>query len=170
MYQQYLSLSTIPAGAILRRILEKEHLSQKEIAAKSSLYPQRICDLISGKRKFTPEMSIGLEKALGISEPGYFYKIQANHEVYQYEQEQEKKDTPDLTKFNQTLFWDTDMHDLNWRKNARWIIKRTFEYGQAEEIKEIIRYYGKEKVEDVLNSIHDTWKEANRKKNKSLYL
>jgi plasmid maintenance system antidote protein VapI len=66
MYEQYFSMPGVPAGAILKRILQKELLSQKEIAEKSSIYPQRINDLISGKRKFTPESSFRLEKALGI--------------------------------------------------------------------------------------------------------
>ena len=55
MYEQYLSMPAVPAGAILKRILQKENLSQKEIAKKTAIYPQRINDLINGKRKFNPE-------------------------------------------------------------------------------------------------------------------
>jgi plasmid maintenance system antidote protein VapI len=170
MYEQYLSTSTIPAGAVLKRILQKERIGQKEVALKASLFPQRINDLITGKRKFTPEMSVCIEKALGLSEPGYFYKIQSNYEIYRYKEEQEKKDTPNLDRLNEALFWDTNMRDMNWKKNANWVIKRVFEYGQPEEIEEIIRYYGKEKVAEVLNSINDTWKEKERNKNTTIYL
>jgi plasmid maintenance system antidote protein VapI len=170
MYEQYLSTSNIPAGAVLKRILHKEGIGQKEVALKASLFPQRINDLITGKRKFTPEMSVLIEKALGLSVMGYFYKIQANYEINRYKEEQEKKDTPNLEKLSEMLFWDTDMHNINWIKNANWVIQRTFEYGQPEEIKEIIRYYGKEKVAKVLDAIDDTWKEKDRNKNKITYL
>jgi plasmid maintenance system antidote protein VapI len=168
MYEQYMNLRTVPAGAILKKILEKEKISQKQIAKKAAIYPQRINDLISGKRKFTPEMSVNLEKAIGITNIGYFYKIQANHEVYTYEEEQDRKITPDLTQINKGLFWDTVFEKINWIKGAKWIIQRTFEYGNEQEIKEITRFYGKEKITDTLNSIDEKWKEkdriANRKK------
>ncbi|GHV09473.1 hypothetical protein FACS1894162_0060 [Bacteroidia bacterium] len=170
MYEQYLSTSNIPAGAVLKRILQKERIGQKEVALKASLFPQRINDLITGKRKFTPEMSVSIEKALGLSIIGYFYKIQANYEINRYKEEQEKKDTPNLKKLSEVLFWDTDMYNINWIKSANWVIQRAFEYGQPEEIKEIIRYYGKEKVTETLNSITDVWKEKDRNKNKSIYL
>ncbi|GHT20623.1 hypothetical protein AGMMS4957_08110 [Bacteroidia bacterium] len=170
MYEQYLSASTIPAGAVLKRILQKERIGQKEVALKASLFPQRINDLISGKRKFTPEMSINIEKALGLSEMGYFYKIQSNYEIHRCREEQEKKNTPNLDRLNEALFWDTDIHDINWKKSANWVIKRVFEYGQKEEIEEIIRYYGKEKVTKALNATHDTWKERDRNRNATVYL
>jgi predicted XRE-type DNA-binding protein len=44
MYEQYLSIPAVPAGAILKRILQKEHLSQKDVAEKSAIYQQRISD------------------------------------------------------------------------------------------------------------------------------
>jgi plasmid maintenance system antidote protein VapI len=157
MYEQYLSMPAVPAGAILKRILQKEHLSQKEVAQKSAIYPQRINDLINGKRKFTPELSFRLEKVLDISTSGYFYRIQVNHEIYCYQDEQERKHTPDLSKINKALFWETSSLDrINWRKNANWVIQRTFEYGNQLEIEEIIRYYGREKVTGILNAIPAT--------------
>lgn len=84
MYEQYLSMPGVPAGAILKRILQKEKIAKKEIAKKSAIYPQRINDLIKGKRKFTPEYSSHLEQALGISSLGYFYRIQTNNDIYLY--------------------------------------------------------------------------------------
>ena len=95
MYEQYLSMPAVPAGAILKRILQKENITQKEFAQKSAIYPQRINELVNGKRKFTPKMTVRLEKALGNVPPGFFYQIQANHDVYQYQDEQERKVTPD---------------------------------------------------------------------------
>ena len=172
MYEQYLSMPSVPAGAILERILKKENISQKEIAEKTAIYPQRINDLIKGKRKFTPELSVLLEKALGISTLGYFYRIQTYHDIYVYEDEQEKKHTPDLSKFNRALFWETySLSNINWLKSANWVIQRVFEYGDQQEIEEIIHFYGREKVAATLNAIPktDTWHLKNRNENRQLF-
>ncbi|MDR0546382.1 MAG: helix-turn-helix transcriptional regulator [Dysgonamonadaceae bacterium] len=154
----------------MKHILKKENISQKEIALRSDILPQRINDLISGKRKFTPETSIKLEKALGINELGMFCKIQTNFEVYNYQNEQELKITPDLSKIHKALFWDVVFESINWIRDYKWIIQRTFEYGGKEEMREIMRFYGRDKVKSVLNSITETWwrkrREAKRKKMK----
>lgn len=171
MYEQYLSMPAVPAGAILKRILQKKQLSQKEIAERSAIYPQRINDLISGKRKFTPELSARLERALGISTQGYFYRIQTNHDIYSYQDEQERKQTPDLSKINKVLFWDAKIEKINWVRSAYSIIKRAFEYGDKIEIKEIIKFYGRKKVIDALNAIPptDTWKLRERTNNRQFF-
>jgi len=172
MYERYLSMPAVLAGAILKRILQKENISQKEIARKSAIYPQRINDLINGKRKFTPEYSFRLEQALGISTLGYFYQIQTNHDIYLYQDEQERKKTPDLSKLNRALFLETDaLNKINWIKNANWVIQRAFEYGDSQEIEEIINYYGSEKVTKVLNAIPatDTRKLNDRNENRQLF-
>jgi hypothetical protein len=57
------------------------------------------------------------------------------------------------------LFWDTVFEKINWVKGAKWIIQRTFEYGNEQEIREITRFYGKEKETEILNSIDEKWKE-----------
>ena len=172
MYEQYLSMPSVPAGAILKRVLKKEGLSQRDVARKSAIYPQRINDLIAGKRKFTPESSSRLEKALGISTPGYFYRIQTNHDIYRYQDEQERKHTPDLSKLKKALFWEVySLEKINWIKSAFYIIKRTFEYGNEEEIKEIIKFYGRNQVREALNSIPSTdiWKITDRNNNRQLF-
>ena len=172
MYEQYLSMPSVPAGAILKRILQKENLSQKEIAERSAIYPQRINDLINGKRKFTPELSSRLEKALGISTDGYFYRIQTYHDIYCYQDKQERKFTPDLSKLKKALFWETlSLDNINWLKHSNWVIQRAFEYGNKQEIEEITRFYGREKVSEVLNAIPstDTWNLFNRNENRQLF-
>jgi len=171
MYEQYLSMPAVPAGTILKRILQKENLSQKEIAGKTAIYPQRINDLINGKRKFTPELSFRLSKALGLSTLGFFYLIQTNHDIYCCEDEQEKKHTPDLTKLKRALFWDSEMKKINWKRSAYHIIKRVFEYGNEIEIDEIVKFYGREKVTESLNSIPptDKWHLFNRNNNRKLF-
>jgi plasmid maintenance system antidote protein VapI len=172
MYEQYLSMPAVPAGAILKKILRKELISQKIIADKSAIYPQRIHDLVCGKRKFTPELSFRLEKVLGITIPGYFYRIQTNNDIFSFIDAQERKHTPDLSKINRSLFWETPATDkINWIKSANWVIQRTFEYGGQQEIEEIIRFYGREKISEVLNAIplSDTWKIDERNKNRRTF-
>jgi len=171
MYEKYLSMSRVPAGAILQHILENKHLSQKEISEKSAIYPQRINDLIKGKRKFTPELSNRLEKVLDIPTLGFFCKIQTNHDIFCYQDEQERKITPDLTKLHKALFWDTDMDKVNWIRSAKYIIQRVFEYGNKMEIEEIIKFYGSEKVTEALNAIPvtDKWKLNERNKNREKF-
>jgi plasmid maintenance system antidote protein VapI len=172
MYDKYLSMSGVPAGAILQHILKRAHLSQKEIAEKSDIYPQRINDLIKGKRKFTPELSCRLENALEIPTLGFFCKIQTNHDVYNYQDEQERKSTPNLSKLHKALFWEIySLQDINWIKHANWVIQRVFEYGNNIEIEEIIKFYGRKKVTEFLNKIPqtDTWKLNERNSNREKF-
>ncbi|MDR2971069.1 MAG: helix-turn-helix transcriptional regulator [Bacteroidales bacterium] len=171
MYEKYLSMSAVPAGAILKHILKKENLSQKEIAEKSAIYPQRINDLIKGKRKFTPELSSRLEKALDIPILGFFCKIQTNYDIYCYQDEQERKITPDLSKLHKALFWDTLIEKINWIRSANYVVQRAFEYGNKMEIEEIIKFYGYKKVAEALNAIPvtDTWKLNDRNRNRELF-
>ena len=55
-------------------------------------------------------------------------------------------------RLSESLFWDTDFSkidpDLQWKE----IITRVFEYGTWSEVKEIIAYYGSEKVKNHLVS------------------
>jgi hypothetical protein len=109
---------------------------------------------------------------LGITIPGYFYRIQTNHDIYLYQDEQERKYSPDLSKLNKSLFWETlSLERINWSKQANWIIQRVFEYGNQQAIEEIIRYYGRTKVSAILNAIPltDTWKIKERNQNRKQF-
>jgi len=57
--------------------------------------------------------------------------------------------TPDLSKLRRVLFWDTNMDTIDWEKYKNAVIIRVFERGDAEEQKEIIRFYGKETVDEI---------------------
>ena len=137
----YLNMSSVPAGAILNRIVQQKHIHQTTLAQKTGLIPQRINDLIMGRRRFTPQNSFILEQALDISLQGFFYKIQANHDIYQA-QLTSGQPKPNLNKLTQTTFWDVDLSKLEWMKCRDWAIRRVLEYGTPEEIKELYRFYG----------------------------
>lgn len=77
---------------------------------------------------------------------------------------------PDLSKFREALFWDTDFESIDWQRNASWIIQRVFEYGNESEIKETVRFYGKKAIENVLSTLPDSWNVENRNYNIKKYL
>ena len=120
MYEEYMKSERTPAGKVLEHILKKARLTQKQLSEKAGIYPQRISDLIKGTRAFTIQQSFDIEKALGIGIEGYFYKIQANYQVYAYLTEKELAKHPDISKFSSALFWDTRIEKINWIRNKEW--------------------------------------------------
>ena len=70
------------------------------------------------------------------------------------EEEKRKQNTekPDLTKLRPVLFWDTKLDMINWTKHKSAVIKRVFERGNDIEKKEIIRFYGKKNVNEILKT------------------
>ena len=85
-------------------------------------------------------------------------------------QEQARTYHPDLDRYRRALFWDTDMEKLDWDNNRHWVIRRTFEYGNEEEILETVRFYGKENVRNILSTVTDERKAEIRKDNMEKYL
>lgn len=165
MYEEYITSKMTPAGKVLEHILRKAKITQKELSTETGIYPQRINELIKGKRDFTIEQSLNIEKALGIGIEGYFYIIQANYQVYAYITEKERSQHPDLSKFSTALFWDTRIEKINWIKNKKWVIQRIFEYGNQQEIEEAIRFYGKDTLKAILPTINSEWKKETRERN-----
>ena len=170
MYDQYLSITTIPVGAILKRILFKKGISQRQLAIKANELPQRINDIIAGRRKITPEQSLKIEKVLEIDDAGFFYKIQANHDIYLAQLQERLKCKPDISHFRRAIFWDIDLDKLDWIENKEWIIQRIFEYGNEEEAKTIINFYGKVTVLAVLDKVKSAWNSPKRISNISKFL
>ena len=170
MYEQYLTYHHIPCGAVLDRIRTKEHLTQRELASRSEIPYQRINDFIANRRRISPENSLKLEKALGVDYQCFFYQIQTNYEIFLATSHISEQPQPDKSRFRKALFWDTDFETLDWQRNAEWIIQRVFEYGNENEIKEAIRYYGKRKITKVLGDIKDSWNSENRNNNIQKYL
>jgi transcriptional regulator with XRE-family HTH domain len=148
----------------------KEGISQSQLAERSGIVRQRICDYLANRRRITVEASLKLEKALRIDIEGFFYRIQANHDIYTYLKEQAINNHPNLKHYRKAVFWDTDIDTLDWDKNRQWIIRRVFEYGGEEEILETICFYGKDVVKEILSDIADERKAENRSENIKMYL
>ena len=92
-------------------------------------------------------LSIKLEEALELEE-GFFMTLQVFYDIKLVRET--LSSTPDLKKLRKVLFWDTDMSKIDWYKQSKAVIQRVFERGNPQEQAEIIRFYGKDHVEEVL--------------------
>jgi len=145
-------LKGIHPGIILERELKKRKLPKRRIALIISEYPQLLGDITKGKRRINPALSLKLGDALGIDE-SFFLVLQAYYDIEQQKKKQAREKLPDLNLLRPVLFWDTDIHSIDWEKSKVSVIKRAFERGNDQEILEIIRFYGKEQVQAILDQI-----------------
>lgn len=140
----------IHPGIVLERELEKRKLAKGRFALSLQEFPQTLVAITKGKRKMNTNLSLKIEKALGIEE-GYFMILQVYYDI---EEEKRKQNTrhPDLTKLRPVLFWDTDIKKINWEKQKNAVVKRIFDRGNEIEKKEITRFYGKEMINEILKT------------------
>lgn len=52
--------------------------------------------------------------------------------------------------FHKRIFWDVNFEKLDYDAKAAFVIERVFERGDVEDIRQCRRYYGDEKVTEVL--------------------
>lgn len=52
--------------------------------------------------------------------------------------------------FEKRIFWDVDFEKLDYDAKARFVIERVFERGDVQDIRNCRRYYGDEKISEVL--------------------
>ena len=67
-------------------------------------------------------------------------------------EKQPSEPTPDLSILRKILFWDTDINKIDWKKYYAFVIKRVFERGNDDEKRELMRFYGEEKIKEVTGS------------------
>lgn len=53
-------------------------------------------------------------------------------------------------EFSKSLFWDVDAFKFDYQKHAGHIIPRVFMRGTMNDMIQVLRYYGKEKVKNIL--------------------
>jgi len=53
-------------------------------------------------------------------------------------------------KLDPGLFWDADGSSIDWEKNARWVIARVLSRGNLPDFKELVNYYGLERIKTEL--------------------
>ena len=140
----------IHPGIILERELKQRHLRKGPFAISLKEYPQTLVSITKGKRRMNINLALKIEKALGIEE-GFFMTLQVFYDIKELKKKQPKLH-PNLTKLRRVLFWDTKMESIDWEIQKNAIIKRVFERGNEIEKREMIRFYGQESVNNVLNT------------------
>ena len=138
-------------GAVLQRELKSRKLKKGRFALEMQEYPQVLTAITKGSRGINPALSIKLGRVFGC-DPSYFQLLQAHFEIENEKKSQisQKGTTPDLTRIRSGLFWDCDLNFIDWQKNSSAVILRIFERGNEKEIKEIIRFYGKDLISNTL--------------------
>lgn len=139
----------IHPGLILERELKKRHLHKGPFAISLKEYPQTLVSITKGKRRMNINLALKIEEALGIDE-GFFMTLQVYYDINEIKNK--NKLHPDFAKLRRVLFWDTKMENINWEKQKKAVIKRVFERGNEIEKGEIIRFYGQENVNSLLNT------------------
>lgn len=139
----------IHPGIILERELKKRSLKKRPFALTVDEYPQVINDITKGKRNIPIALALKIEKKLELEE-GTIVLLQSYYDI---EKEKSRIQTsPDFSILRKSLFWDTDINEIDWNKHYKSVINRVFERGNEKEKKEIERFYGKRKTEIALNS------------------
>ena len=77
---------------------------------------------------------------------------------------------PDLSQFSSSVFWDLDIEKIDWNQHKNFVIRRIFGYGNENEIKEIIRFYGENDVAKVIDSCSNDKFLPQLKANRKQYL
>jgi plasmid maintenance system antidote protein VapI len=140
----------IHPGLILERELRQRHLHKGPFAISLKEYPQTMVSITKGKRRMNANLALKIENALEIEE-GYFMTLQLYYDIAEIKRRQPGSH-PDLTKLRRVLFWDTKMESINWEKQKNAVIKRVFSRGNEIERIEIVRFYGRENVDNVLKT------------------
>lgn len=138
----------IHPGMILERELKKRNIKKGPFALSLHEYPQTLNEVTKGKRGMTPALSLKIDKALGLEE-GTMLILQAYFEIKKEKQKEEYKQHPDLSIIRKILFWDTDINKIDWEKHYKYVIQRIFERGNDQEKKEILNFYGKDKIKAI---------------------
>ncbi len=140
----------IHPGLILERELKQRHLHKGPFALSLKEYPQTLVSITKGKRRMNTNLALKIENALEIEE-GYFMTLQLYHDIAVIKRKQLRLH-PDFTKLRRVVFWDTKMEKIDWEKQKNAVITRVFERGNNIEKKEIIRFYGRKDVNNILKT------------------
>lgn len=151
MTEEFESYKGIHPGKVIERLLNKCNISQRPFALSLPEHPQTFNAILKGKRSLNTPLSLKIERVLGLEE-GSLMTLQVHYDIKQ-EKLRTQGPGPDLRKI---LFWDVDMSKIDWQKRFEYVIKRVYERGDQTERDEIDRYYGPEKVNEVLRGLPRT--------------
>ena len=143
-------LKGLHPGLFLQRELGNRKLKSGQFAESIGEHPQTLSAIIRGRRSMNTPLSLRIEQALGLEE-GFLMTLQVYHDIAKEKHKLSQNNHPNITKFRPTLFWDTTLERIDFTAHSRYVINRVFERGNEEEIKEIIRFYGREIILDNIN-------------------
>lgn len=130
----------IHPGIILARELKKRGIAQRPFALSLGEHPQTINAITKAKRNLPTSIALKIEEKLGLEE-GTLALLQTYFDI-QTEKSKIKPITPNLSLIRKSVFWDTDISQIDWDKQKYAVIRRIMERGNALEIKEIKQFYG----------------------------
>lgn len=140
----------IHPGTLLRWALNNRNLQGNQLADAIGEHKQTISAILNKRRSINPKLSIKLSKAFN-TDKDYFMLLQASYDVKAAESK--IKNTPNTDNLRRIIFWDTNFDKIDWDKNKKAVIKRVLERGNTTEINEIISFYGRKTVSNVIKSI-----------------
>lgn len=148
MIKQYEKYKGIHPGIILDRELKKRSIKQRPFALLLNEHPQTFNAITKGKRGISTALALKIERELGLEE-GTLVLLQAYYDIQKIK-EKHRQRTPNLSVLSKSLFWDTDIKNIDWERQYRAVIQRVFERGNKADKEEITRFYGIEKVKQAL--------------------
>lgn len=134
------SFKGIPTGKIIAYELKKRNISQRKFAESINIHNQTLNAIIKGHRQIPLEISLKIEKELGMPE-GYLLTLQLYNSIEEYKRTKTKKDSLPLPNIRKILFWDTNFEEIDWKNQRKAIIQRVKQRGNSQEKKEIASYY-----------------------------
>jgi plasmid maintenance system antidote protein VapI len=149
MNREFEVLKGVHPGIVLARMLQERNLAKGPFALSINEYPQTLGAITNGKRNMNTSLALKIEQELSLTE-GFFMTLQVFYEIKQEKIKLAENSHPNLTKFRRVLFWDTDIKKIDWQRQTRAVVQRVLERGNDKEKKEIIRYYGKSRVNQFL--------------------
>ena len=59
------------------------------------------------------------------------------------------------TQLSKGLFWDVDFENIDWEKNAPFVVERVLGKGKWEHFKSILEFYGKVRINKIILNLRD---------------
>lgn len=151
MTKEFESYKGIHPGKVIERLLSKRNISQRSFALSLPEFPQTFNQILKAKRSLNIALALKIERALDLEE-GSLMTLQVHYDL-KLERLKTQGPGPNLRAI---LFWDIDMSKIDWQKRAEYVIQRVYERGDQSERDEVDRYYGLEKVNQVIKGLPRT--------------
>lgn len=140
----------IHPGVLIKRELKKKEISQRSFALSIGEHPQSFNAILLEKRNLPVALALKIEKKLSYKE-GELALLQTFYQIQRVKEQKMSRPSPNRDRLRKSLFWDTEFDKIDWIKQAKAVVERVFERGNTGEKEEVINFYGKDRVIDILN-------------------